>query len=301
MRSIDMKDDEILRQYLLGRLSDEQAGAIEERLLKDGDLFELAEAMEGDLFAAAARGELSPADQARVRWYLARSPKGHARYEISRELVAISREQIPAEVRISQLASRTWVRAAVAAAGVAFVAVGLWLGTYAPRDPEDWAHRISPPVPSQPAQTPAPQEDQIAENTPAPVTPVPEERPAVQPAAPPEPVVWTYLLALSQVRGPEAGIPVAKVPAGTQEVEIQLPLNPDEPITLVAATLRNVSTEEVLQRVRRTAPKYVNGQRMVVLTVPANELIPGTYEIEVLRLAPEEDLLGRPTFEVASN
>src|SRR5215211_3520558 len=101
MRSTDMKDemkdDEILRRYLLGGLEEEQADDLERRLLEDGELFELAEAVEGDLLAAAARGDLPPAERGHVLRRLAASPEGRTRLALARGLTSLGRARVPAE------------------------------------------------------------------------------------------------------------------------------------------------------------------------------------------------------------
>jgi hypothetical protein len=294
-----MKDDEILKQYLLGTLDEAQADNLEERLLLESDLFELAEAVEGDLLAAAARGELSPAERGRVLRRLASSPKGRARYTLVQGLISQRRERVPAEVLAFQLLSRPEFRAAALAASLTFVAGGLWLasqtamplGHEIARQPMG---SISPPSPA-PATPPA---DQIAEHAPVLEPPTLPEKPAR-----PEPGPWVIQLALSTLRGPAGEEPAPlKIPRGSQRVEIRLPLLPGEPSTSFAAILRNASTGDEIRRAERLTAQEVDGQDMVILSVPAADLGPGTYEVEVRGIENNEDqLLGKPTFEVASN
>ena len=59
-------NQETLAQFLLGELSDEEAEAIEIRLLEDGALQELLEAVESDLIHDYLRGDLSPAEKKRM-------------------------------------------------------------------------------------------------------------------------------------------------------------------------------------------------------------------------------------------
>lgn len=305
MRSDDMKDDAMLRQYLLGALNEEQADGLEQRLLVEGDLFELAEAVEEDLLMAAARGDLSPAERGRVLRRLASSPEGRARYALMRGLASFGR--VPAEILAFQLLSRPAVRAAAVAASLAFVAGGFWLATQTamPRG----ANVIVEGLPAAPRSGPpglapaAPPADRIAKHAPAPPASS-GHRAALGPgrSAQPEPAPLILQLALSTLRGSGGESEPPAIPRGTRRVEIRLPLMPDEPSTSFAAILRNASTGEEIRREERLAAQKVDGQEMVILSVPAADLAPGTYEVEVRGITEDEDdLLGKPTFEVASN
>src|SRR5436305_13628758 len=79
-------DDELLRSYLLGELSEEKADAVEGRLLTEDDLFELSEAIEVDLLAEYAQGLLAPAEREHVQRRLASSPQGRERLKLARSL-----------------------------------------------------------------------------------------------------------------------------------------------------------------------------------------------------------------------
>ncbi len=302
-----MKDDEILRQYLLGALEEEQVEDLERRLLVESDLFELAEAVEGDLLMAAARGDLSPAERGRTLRRLASSPEGRARFAITRELTIFGHEKVSAEVVAFRLLARPGIRAAAIAASLAVVAGGFWLATQTamPRS----ANMIAEGMPTASAIQPmepepaAPPVDRIAEHSPAPVPPAPSENraaPGREPSVRPEPAPWIVQLALTTMRS-AAGAPTRlEIPPETRRVEIRLPLLPEEPATSFAAILRNASTGEEVRREERLAAQEVDGEKMVILSVPAADLVPGTYEVEV-RGNEEDELLGKPTFEIASN
>jgi hypothetical protein len=293
-----MKDDQILKQYLLGSLNAEQADNLERRLLLESDLFELAEAVEGDLLLAAARGELSPAERGRVLRRLASSPEGRARYALIRGLTTYGREKLPTEVLVFQLLSRPVFRAAAAAACLAFAAGGFWLAsqTAMPRGADIIARGLpSASEPRTASPEPAlPPVDQVAQQP-------SEPSPVVVPSRP-TPASWILELALTSTRSAEETQARLKIPPGTRQVEIRLPLLPGEPSTSFAAILRNAVTGAEIRHAERLAAKDVNGQKMVILSVPAADLAPGTYEVEVRGFAKDEDeLLGRPMFEIASN
>lgn len=261
MRSDDMKDEKILRRYLLGDLDAEQADELEQRLLREEDLFELAEAMEADLLDAVARRELSPVERGRIRRRLAASPEGRARLALVSGLIAASSQSIPIppEVRAFRLLQRPWVRFAAVAASLLVVPAGLWLGMQT-LEPGGALTCID-------CATSAP---------------------------------LVLQLALTSVRSENDGPSPLIIPPGTRSVEIRLTLGPDDPSTSFAAILRNAeSGQEILRE--QLAAKKVYGGRALVLSVPAADLEPGTYEVEV-RVATAEgsELFGKPMFEVAS-
>lgn len=305
-----MQDDEILRLYLLGSLDEERADDLERRLLLEKDLFEHAEAVEGDLLMAAARGELSPEEHGRVLRRLASSPEGRARYAIIQGLTSSVHQS--AEAVVLRMLSRPRTLAAAMAACLVLMTGVAWLTSMTMKPVQTGARIVWPlePEPPSPSPKPAvPPVDQIAEHAPMPAPPVspkdharpePGRRLTFWPATRGGP--WIIQLALSTTRGPgerEESKPLA-IPRGTRRVEIRLPLLPDEPFTSFAATLRNASTGDEIRREEGLAAKDVDGRKMVILSVPAADLTPGTYEVEV-RKNEEDELLSLQTFEIASN
>src|SRR5215813_9604219 len=86
-------DQSNIREYLLGKLSDEEQHAIEERLMVDDELFEELEISKGELIDEYSAGEL---DQKEQEWfgshYLA-SDEGSERRLFAAALDTISRRQ----------------------------------------------------------------------------------------------------------------------------------------------------------------------------------------------------------------
>lgn len=260
MRSDDMNDNEILRRFLLGDLDAEQEGQLEQRLLQEEDLFDLAEAVEADLLDAAARGALSSAERGRVLRRLAATPEGRARLALARGLISIGRKtKAPAEIVAFRLLERPWVRAAAVAASLLVVPAGLWLGM----------------------QTLEPGGAMTCID-----------------CASSAPLVLQ--LALTGVRSESDGPSPLVIPPRTRSVEIRLTLGPDDPSASFAAILRNAESGQEIRR-EQLAAKQVDGGRALVLSVPAADLEPGIYEVEVRVTTSEgEELFGKPTFEVAS-
>lgn len=81
------EDDALLRSFLLDKLSGAERRAVEQRLLADHSFFEAACALEGDLLADYAAGELTRQEEAVVRSWLAGSAQARARLGLIRALV----------------------------------------------------------------------------------------------------------------------------------------------------------------------------------------------------------------------
>jgi anti-sigma factor RsiW len=254
-------DDQLLRSYLLGELPEEEADRLERRLLAEDELFELSEAVEADLLAACARGELAPAERERVQQRLASSPRGRERLALAHALntLAGSSERAAAPVlpfsrRAATPNAFRW--AALAAALLA--AAGLsWFAMERPHGGE------APPW--------------VAQEHPAPASPrAPEPRGA--PAPKPEPVKAVFQLALMSLRGAEAAQKL-RVNAGADIVELQIGVEGMEDLKTFHLTLRNRKSAIVWER-DKLEPVQLDGVRALVVDLPADQIPAGTYEIQ---------------------
>jgi hypothetical protein len=260
-------DDELLRSYLLGGLPEQEADRLEQRLLAEDELFELSEAIEADLLAACARGELAPAERERVQQRLASSPRGRERLALARDLniLAGSSERAAAPVvpfprRAATPARPAFRWAALAAALLA--AAGLsWYAMERPHGGE------APPW--------------VAQERPAPASPRAPEAPRVQEGAPapkPEPVKAVFQLALMSLRGAESTQKL-RVRTGTDVVELQIGVEGMEDLKSFHLTLRNRKAETVWEK-GGLEPVKLDGVRALVVDLPADRLPAGTYEIQ---------------------
>lgn len=160
------QDDELLRSYLLGKLPDEDADRLEERLLADENLFDLAEAVELDLLAAADRGGIKPAEREEILRKLAASPRGRERLALARSLniladeKAVERTVVPFPRRAPSFPPPAIHWMALAASLTMVVGLGLfaWINRgNAPVAPVTISHRGQTPAPTpQPSPTPSP-------------------------------------------------------------------------------------------------------------------------------------------------
>jgi len=87
------QDYEALRRFLLGELSEEEADRIEERVLADDELFELACAAEERILDDCAHGKLRRAECDRLAARLARSKGGRERVELARALAKLAADE----------------------------------------------------------------------------------------------------------------------------------------------------------------------------------------------------------------
>jgi len=271
----NLHDNDLLRSYLLGELSEPDVDRLELRLLEDDELFELSEAVEADLLAAYARGELTVAEGERVLHRLASSAGGQRRLALARSLNTIASESQPAPAPVVPLrrraapAPRPWTRwAALAATLVIAVAGALWL------HPQRLQTTVTP-VPPQPAKTsPGPEPTSpVPPNPPIPSPPPPPPRPI-----PVKPFVIT-LLFINPRGAEESGEEVKEftVPAGTRTVEIQI--DPEElgERKSFHVAVRNEGHKLVWEK-NHLAPRL---DGVMALDVPAEDLPSGSYEVAV--------------------
>ena len=281
-------DDELLRSYLLGALQEPEAEDLEARLLADDDLFDLMEALEAELLAAASRGELAPAERERVLRRLASSPEGRERLALARSLNTMADENVPNVVPFRPRTAGpkpAFQWAALAAAGL-FAAVGLsWFNQQKPNGGD-----VAPPVaherpaPASPVQ-PVPQEPVppvasvpgTPEPSPTPDRPVHrEEGTSVRRA---EPVKAVFALALAALRGAEE-TETFHLPSHAEVAEIQVDLEGLEDSGTFHAAVRSKDTGTVWEKSDLKAQKLDWGTALV-LDVPADRLTPGRYEVAV--------------------
>lgn len=290
---LNRSDEELVRSYLLGELQEEEAERAEGRLLAEDELFELAEAVEGDLLAAAARGELTPAEKEKVERRLAASPAGRERQALARLLnqaanrAARPRPQtqdptptapvVPFPRRSTAASSLRWM---ALAAGLAAAAGLSWYALERPHGGE------SPPL--------------IARERPAPAHPVASRNPAPAPVPPPvptagaaeeehqsakrEPAKVLLQLALMTTRG-AGSVRRLDLPRGTEIVELQIATEGMEEFKSFDVAVRDHAAQTVWER-RGIAPRTLSGVPSLVAELPADRLPSGRCEIRVQGLTP---------------
>jgi len=316
MSSLMIEDPEtFLRSYLLGDLTEAEADEVEHSLFADDALFELAQAMEGDLLAACARGDLAPEEQRKVLHRLAASPRGKHRLAVAEGLTALAHGATATQamrkavvvpfLRRPPLTQTPAFRFAAMAAVLCLVMAGglrLAVLTARPGDAtvarnqatEALRHAIplqrpaaGLPAPPQVAASPVPQ-------TSIPTHKAPEPQPPRHAAA-----TLVFQLALSTLRSADLERSVMTIPAGTERIEIQLPLSEGEPYSSYRATLLDDDSDAQVWQGKPASVAAIKGS-MLVVSLPAAKLRPGRYRLELRGSAEgsEPELVGAPTFEV---
>jgi len=265
-------DDEMLRGYLLGELTEEEADAVEGRLLMEDELFELSEAIESDLLAEYAQGSLAPAERELVRQRLAASPQGRERLMLARSLnVLAAREKAAVLPFVPRTAPsrQPALRWAALAAGL-LAAAGLAWFTW---EQSHIVHQENRPAPV------------IAETPRAHEVPAPPRAPVAPSVAPaPQPVKAVFQLALTSLRGSES-VEKLRVPTRAGTVELQISVEGMEDLQSFHLTVRNGRAETV-KAWTALKPKDLNGVRALVVDLPAELLPAGKYEIQAQGIAP---------------
>lgn len=282
----NLHDDEILRSYLLGKLPDREVDGLEQRLLAEDELFELAEAVEADLLADASRGELTPEERRRVWHRLASSPQGRERYALAGDLNAAADEVLGSKPREAVVipmplpAQRRphrayWMKLAaslILAAGLGWL---VWPPPPPPPQGNSIKGAISTPssIPTQPMATPTPPE-------PAPDRVVQKERPQLPaPVLPPKLVKAVLQLALLGTRGgAETGTLI--LPKETTVAEIQIDAEGLEDLQPFHVAVRSQERRMVWEA-GGVKPRSLDWGPALVIEVPAKELAAGRYEVSV--------------------
>lgn len=303
-------DDELLRRYFLGEMSQEEAEELEERF-GDDRFFELAEAVEADLLADAARGELALAERERVLKRLASSPQGRERLALARALNKAADEEKRATPNVVRFpdrarASRRVAQWATAIAASLLMATGLAWYTFEKQNPS----HAKPPMHAEQTEghrNPVPPPHREKRPVVAPVQPVPvpdpvaqkEERPVMEPVRPIGRAVLQ--LALSVQRGAET-INELRLKPDVGVVELQLDVAGFEDLESFDVTLRNQEQDTIWQK-SGLKPQSLNGGSALVLEVPAGKLVAGQYEVHIQGVPAEGETeeLSTLEFEVVTN
>ena len=282
------QDDMLLRSYLLGELREEEADRLERRLLQEDELFELAEAVEADLLAAAARGDLAPAERERVLQRLASSPQGRERLALARSLndeaVMEATLVVPVVVPFRRRVPPPAIRWAALAASLLILPILVWFAWHSREHGPDATSEVSGSTP-----TPVSPKAHIQETTPrspgsvnlpGETTPKPASgsvtpKKVLQQTAVPVDVI---AITLSGFRGGEDEVAKLHLSPSSRLAEFQIDMESLE-------TLDAKSFAVAIHRDERTiwegsATKKKDG-RMLVVQVPSETFSAGRYEIAV--------------------
>lgn len=281
----ELQDDELLRSYLLGKLPEEDADTLEQRLLAEDDLFNLAEAVEMDLLASFDRGAFTPEEKEEVLRRLAATPRGRERLAFARSLNALATENAgrsnvkPFVRRASTFPPPAIHWMALAASLIMLAGLG-WFA---------WQHRKQAP------KTIA----EVGTSTPAPTpqtkisAPPPEPTPSVTPdrsadlkkphrAVPPAVLTLSFLTSRGADKRPRL-----ELAPNDRRVEIRI-YDVDGDAQSFDVVLRSSSQGTSLMEKNGLKPRALLAGRGLVLRIPAEQLPGGRYEIAVTPRGGEE-------------
>lgn len=286
-------EDGLLRKYFLGELSQKEGDDLEERLLKDDELFELAEAVEADLLAAAARGELAPAEREQVLKKLASSPQGRERLALARTLNRAADEEHRQATVVVEFPRRTWTRkpafwTAMAASLLAAVIGFSVLERRVEKAPQEEApvvtseNPIARPVPRPSDQQPA--DLPVTETPPVPDQAAREEAPPDVRTVEPLSRVALQLVFLAGQRGAgeaETAHERLHLTPDVRTVDLKLDVTDFRDLKSFKVAVRNNEHNTIWEK-SGLEPRDRDGESALVLEVPAAKLATaGLYEVRI--------------------
>jgi hypothetical protein len=284
-------DDKLIARYLLGELPEAEQTQLEEHAFSNSDYMHHVRAVEKDLIDEYARGELSgPRREAFEQRFLA-SEQRRRQIEFARALMQVGGENLAsASSDAAPVATTSWWSSffffgrklnpamgfALAALALLVVIGGVWLFRESARSRREQA-QIQPPS----AATPRAQENAAPKST-------PEQRAQNEPQATPSqanqevrqtprPVVASLLLLPGTSRGADSHPHLIITPA-TSTAQLRVVLESGDEYKSYGLQLRSVSGKAVRSQAGLTAHAGPGG-RAVVLTLPANLLASGDYEL----------------------
>jgi anti-sigma-K factor RskA len=297
----ELNNEKLIRQYLLGGLTEEQQVPIEDRAFADKDYLASITAVENDLIDEYVRQELSDAERERFEQRFLASAERRKRLEFAKALVTVISEEPATEKRVRAWSWRDSLYAFLSglnpAARVAFVAASIllvvgaaWLFTQTLRlrrqvtqleaqrqsqqkslqqDLERERKR------SEELNARLAQEKQQREQTEESLRELGENADTTNP--PPRPVIASLTLLAGVARG--GGVkPVLSMTDDVRLVRLQIGIDPEEQYKTFAADLRSVSGRSIWTR-ENLSTRTRRGARTLTLTLPATALKPGDYEL----------------------
>jgi hypothetical protein len=285
------ESEQIITNYLLGELSEGEQTALEEKYFNDRKLFDRVEEVENNLVDRYARGRLSPEMRERMERHYLAHPKRRERAKFAETLAAKIDQNNEIAVASPAGAESWWSRLVASMRGPklawAFAIVLLLLAggalwfliegrrshqelarTRAERETREQHEReLKEQVAKE--QQPSAELDQLrAEQQALPPSPTPTVSSA--------PSFVSLALTIGGVRGIDTGSPtVLVIPAGTQQVRIQLSLREND-YQSYQAVLQPAGGKEIFSRQSLHGRTNKSGASLALI-IPANKFATGDY------------------------
>jgi anti-sigma-K factor RskA len=307
---VNLYNEEKLRDFLLGVVSETERAAIEEQFLADEDFSAQVLVVEDELIESYLRLELSAPDRQRFEVAFLTQPRRRERVLTMKSVLAAAnaeassgaplRASLPSVwTRVSALFhfQSAWARYAFAAALVAVMAFGAMLLFKQFRRKQDEQIVQQTPGPIRPeagaSTSPAVSPD-ISHPAPTPgITAVPRVSPSPTTQAPPDgPTLATIILRPTLVRDP-SGAHKLNVTSSVKQVQAQLTLERND-YHSYAVRITTVEGRMVWQSGSNRA-RATNAGSALVITIPAKSLPADDYIVEVSGINS-----GRPPESIAS-
>ena len=305
--AVDLNNETLISQYLLGELSEEQRIEIEDLAFSDKKYLAGIAAVENDLIDEYVRNELSAADRQRFESRFLASAERRKRVEFARALTSVvAEEAVPKKIVVEQSHSWSWrdslyafINGLTPTARIAFVSamplliIGVgYLSIETLRLRRELTELRAESQSQQNSQQQAlelerrhnqelnaqlNQEKQQREQTDESLRELSETGDAVNPA--PRPVIASLTLLPGLSRGGD-NKPSLVLPEDARLVRLQIGIDPEEPYKNFAVELRTLAGRQVWTRENLNA-RNRRGARAVGLTIPATALKSGEYELRL--------------------
>lgn len=305
--AVDLNSENVIAQYLLGELSEEQQIEIEDRAFEDKDYLANITAVENDLIDEYVRNELSGAERQRFEKRFLVSAERRKRVEFARALAGVMSEQaVPQKIVVPEAKLWSWwdsiyafISGLTPAAKMAFVSavplllIGVgYLSIETLRLRRELTELRSQNQSQQNQQQQAlelerhrnqelsaqlNQEKQQREQTDESLRELSEAGDAVNPA--PRPVIASLTLLPGLSRGGD-NKPSLILPDDARLVRLQIGIDSEEPYKNFNVELLTLAGRQVWTREKLNA-RDRRGARAVGLTLPATALKSGEYELKL--------------------
>jgi type IV secretory pathway VirB2 component (pilin) len=289
------ESEQIITGYLLGGLSEGEQTALEEKYFNDRELFDRVVQVESDLVDKHARGLLSPETRDRFESHYLAHPKRRDRAKFAAALAAKVDQSNAIAVASPAGAESWWSRLVTSMRGPklawAFALVllllaggALWFLIEGRRLRQELAktetERGAQEQHERELKERVAIEQQRSEQRSAELDRLRAEQQARQPSPTPTvssaPSFVSLALTIGGVRGVDTGPPtVLVIPAGTQQVRIQLSLGEND-YQNYQAELQSAGGKEIFSRQTLQARTNKSGARLALL-IPANKFATGDY------------------------
>lgn len=290
-------DDVLARGFLLGELSPEEQGEVEEQAFEDPETFSSIQAAADELTDDFLYDDLSYAERERFEQHFLSQPGRRADLRIARALQKYITQSVPSPIATSVAVDhrepfswaawlnvhRAQLRLSLAAVTILIVvAIGIWFAVRLKRQPNN----PSPIQAQQPktVEVPAPTNKGSETPTETAKSPAQKDKPTklpLSPAQPPAPVYSFVLIPVGPVRGEGTTITV-RLPSPSGIAQLQLPLIDVGSYSRFQATLQT-NEGQVVRSWTNLRAKELEFGKGIQISAPAAVLKPRRHYRVVVR------------------